>query len=138
MPKKVHHGRNVKRIREILGIKQENLAQYLGEDWNQRKVSLMEDKEVIEESLLQQVAQFLKIPVDSIKNFSEEFAVNFINTFNDNSVSHVIGNWGTYNFNPIDKWLDTIEENKKLYEALLKSEREKVAMLEKLLNNKKK
>ena len=40
MEKIIHQGRNVKRFREMLGIKQEALAVELGEDWNQRKVSL--------------------------------------------------------------------------------------------------
>jgi len=38
MPKTIHEGRNVKRIREILGIKQEALALELGDDWNQKKI----------------------------------------------------------------------------------------------------
>mgnify|MGYP001551983140 CR=1 FL=1 len=46
MPK-VHEGRNIKRFREMLGIKQEALAAGLGEDWTQKKVSLLEQKETI-------------------------------------------------------------------------------------------
>jgi hypothetical protein len=41
------------------------------------------------------------------------------------------------NFNPLDKYVEAMDENKKLYEALLKSEREKVAMLQRLLDDKK-
>lgn len=37
--KKIHQGRNIKRFREMLGIKQEALAFELGEDWNQKKIS---------------------------------------------------------------------------------------------------
>lgn len=37
--KKIHEGRNVKRFREMLGIKQDALAFELGDDWNQQKVS---------------------------------------------------------------------------------------------------
>lgn len=33
-PAKVHQGRNVKRFREVQGIKQEALAYEIGEDWN--------------------------------------------------------------------------------------------------------
>jgi hypothetical protein len=54
-----------------------------------------------------------------------------------NSGSGSIGNNLTYNhcsINPIEKWLEAMEENKNLYEALLKSEREKVSLLEKLLD----
>jgi hypothetical protein len=53
-------------------------------------------------------------------------------------VSHVIGNHGTYNFNPIDKWIEVVEENKKLYERLLKEKDEKIALLEKAIEREKK
>ena len=46
--KQIHEGRNVKRFREMLGIKQDALAADLGDDWNQQKVSLLEQKETIE------------------------------------------------------------------------------------------
>ncbi len=55
--KKIHQGRNVKRFREMLGIKQDALAFDLGEDWNQKKISLLEQKEIIEDLLLK---RFLK------------------------------------------------------------------------------
>lgn len=133
MPKTIHQGRNVKRFREMLGIKQESLALDLGDDWNQKKISLLEQKEVIEPDLLQQVAEALKINPEAIKSFDEESAINNINTFYDNSA---------FNFqctiNPIEKWVEAIGENKKLYEALLKTEREKIALLEKMLAGEKK
>jgi len=47
-------------------------------------------------------------------------------------------NYYNCHFNPIDKWVEAMEENKKLYEALLKSEREKIALLEKVLAGKEK
>ena len=50
---KIHEDRNVKRFREILGIKQDALAYELSDDWNQQKVSLLEQKETIEASILQ-------------------------------------------------------------------------------------
>src|SRR5258708_26041162 len=103
---KIHMGRNVKRFREMLSIKQEAFAAELGDDWNQKKVSLLEQKETIEDDLLQQVAKALKVPAEAIKNFDEKAAISYINTFNDSSVSHVIGNYGTYNFNPIEKWVE--------------------------------
>ena len=78
----------------------------------------------------------LKVPVDAIKNFDEEAAINYFNNFNDNKgVSQVIGNYGTYNFDPLDKLMDALEENKKLYERLLKEREEKIALLEKLLGH---
>ncbi|MEP7238437.1 MAG: helix-turn-helix transcriptional regulator [Ferruginibacter sp.] len=132
----IHHGRNVKRFREMLGLKQEGLAYELGDDWTQKRVSLLEQKESIDGDLLGQVAKALKVPVEAIKNFDEEAAIVYLNTFNDNSVSHVIGNYGTYNFNPIDKWIETLEENRKLYKDLLREKDEKIALLERMLEKK--
>jgi transcriptional regulator with XRE-family HTH domain len=74
--KKIHEGRNVKRFREMLGIKQDALAAGLGDDWNQQKISLLEQKETIDDAVLQQVAAALKIPAEAIQNFDEEQAVN--------------------------------------------------------------
>ncbi|NVM64194.1 transcriptional regulator with XRE-family HTH domain [Mucilaginibacter sp. SG538B] len=130
-PTQIHHGRNIKRFREMLGIKQEALALELGEDWSQRRISLLEAKDTIEDDILAQVAAILKVPVEAIKNFDEQAAVTYFNTFNDTSVNHgpFMGNYGIYNFNPIEKWLEVIEENKKLYERLLESEREKIEIL---------
>jgi transcriptional regulator with XRE-family HTH domain len=127
MEKTIHQGRNVKRFREMMGLKQEALAFELGDDWNQRKISLLEQKEVIEEPLLQQIATLLKVPVEAIKNFDEEAAINVIgNSYHDNSTSNV-----NYHctFNPIDKIIE-------LYDALIKSEKEKVELLQKVLEQK--
>jgi len=140
MEKTIHQGRNVKRFREMLGIKQEGLALELGDEWNQRKVSLLEQKEVIEQELLEQVAKILKVPVEAIKNFDEEAAINVIGntvtTVNDNATGQ------SFQFhpiiNPIDKWIEALEENRNLYERLLKEKDEKIALLEKLAGEKKK
>jgi transcriptional regulator with XRE-family HTH domain len=134
MEKTIHQGRNVKRFREMLGIKQDALAFEL--NLSQQTVSLLEQKEVIDDKLLDKIAHLLKVPAEAIKNFDEEKAISYINTFNDNSISHVIGNHGTYNFNPIEKWIEVLEENKKLYERLLEGEKEKNALLQKFLNEK--
>jgi transcriptional regulator with XRE-family HTH domain len=134
-PKSIHHGRNVKRFREMLGIKQEALAEQLGGDWSQKKISLLESKEVIENELLNELAKALKLPAESFKNFSEDMAVNIIsNTFHDESSAY--SNNYKCTFNPLDKLIETVEKNEKLYEALLKSEREKIALLEKMLEQK--
>jgi len=128
MEKTIHQGRNVKRFREMLGIKQEALALELGEEWNQRKVSLLEQKEVIEPELLDQVANVLKVPVEAIKNFDEQAAVNVISsTINNHDNSSVYGN---YQFNPLDKVIE-------LYERMLKDKDAMIERLEKLLLEKK-
>ena len=56
-----HQGRNLKRIRELLGVKQDALAIDLGDDWNQQKESYLEQKEVIDNAILEEVPKILKI-----------------------------------------------------------------------------
>ena len=141
-PKTIHHGRNLKRLRESLGIKQDALAAQLGADWHQKRISTLESKEVIEQELLEQLAKALKVPVEAIKNYDEDAHITYINTFYDNSSNQsTYGLCSTLNINPIEKWMEALDKNeklyeevKKLYEALLKSEREKVIMLEKMID----
>ncbi len=132
MEKTIHQGRNVKRFREMLGIKQEALAIELGDDWNQRKISLLEQKDIIEEDLLVEFAKVLKVPVEAIKNFDEEAVINIIgNTVTNHDNAAVINYYPT--FNPLDKWAEEISENRKLYERLLEAEKEKMDLLRQLL-----
>ena len=132
MEQKIHQGRNVKRFREMLNIKQEALAYDLGEDWNQKKISMLEQKDVIEENLLKQISTVLKIPVEAFQNFDEEQAINFIsNTFNDQSNGY--NYYPTFNINPVEKWIEALEEIKRLNLELLKAKDEQIKVLEKLL-----
>lgn len=128
-----HQGRAVKRIREILGIKQDALAIDLG--LTQQAVSLLEQRETLDAPTLEKVAQILKVPKEAIEHFDEQQAVTYFNTFNDSSFSNSNGTFSAYNctFNPMDKIIELVEENRKLYERLLQAEREKVEMLERLL-----
>jgi transcriptional regulator with XRE-family HTH domain len=128
--KTVHQGRNVKRIREILGIKQEALASDLG--ITQQAISQLEQKEALDKEMLERIAAVLKVPVNAIENFDEQAAIVYFNTFNDNSFSNSNGTFSAHQctFNPFDKVVE-------LYEALLKSEREKIALLERMLNERK-
>jgi transcriptional regulator with XRE-family HTH domain len=133
--KKIHEGRNVKRFREMLGIKQDALAANLGDDWNQQKVSLLEQKETIDPVLLQQISSALKIPAEAIQNFDEEQAINIIsNTFdNCNQPASVFYN---STINPIEQLIKVHEEKIALYERMLKEKDEMMGKLEKLLENK--
>ena len=133
MEQKIHQGRNVKRFREMLGIKQDALAYDLGEDWNQKKISILEQKEVIEDSLLKQISAILKIPVEAFQNFDEEQAVNIIaNTFDNGSILNGINHNPI--FNPIEQVLKIHEEKIALYERMLKEKDEMMVRLEKLIN----
>jgi len=129
----IHQGRNIRRFREMLGWKQDALASALGDQWNQQKVSYLEQRELIDNAILEDVAKILKVSPEAIKNFTEEMGVNFIsNTFTDNQFAgYTVNNNPT--FNPLEKLIEMVEENKKLYEALLKEKDEKNALLEKFV-----
>lgn len=130
--KKIHEGRNVKRFREMLGIKQDALAADLGDDWNQQKVSLLEQKETIDPTLLEQISTVLKIPAEAIQNFDEDSAINIIsNTFHDEAVAYA--EQYKCQFNPLDKIVQLHEEKIALYERMLKEKDEMMARLEKLI-----
>ncbi|WP_288436059.1 helix-turn-helix transcriptional regulator [uncultured Chryseobacterium sp.] len=131
----IHQGRNVKRFREMLGIKQEALALDLGDDWNQKKVSLLEQKEIIEDPLLKRISEVLKIPVEAFQNFDEEQAVNIIsNTFSDFKEGASAINIHPV-FNPVEAILKMHEEKMGLYERMLKEKDEMMGRLERLIEN---
>lgn len=67
----------------------------------------MEDKETIEPDLLEEVAQALKVPVEAIKNFTEEAAYNIIgNTVTNNENVAFVQHNPT--FNPLDKVVELL------------------------------
>ena len=127
---RAHLGYNVKRLREILGVKQEDLAERL--NLTQQSVSKIENKEDLDNETLEKVANALNIPEDAIRNFTDEGAVHIVsNNFSDNSSAY---NSYTIN-NPIERIVQLYDEKVELYERMLKSEQEKVALLEELLRN---
>ncbi|UPZ16444.1 helix-turn-helix domain-containing protein [Flavobacterium humidisoli] len=127
-----HIGRNISRIRELRDMKQEALAIAIGT--NQQSISIIEGSESVDEEKLKKIAEALGVTPEAIKNFSEEAVFNIIgNTYNDDSSS--IKNYNC-TFNPLDKLIESIEKNEKLYERLIQVEKDKAAYLEKLLDKK--
>ncbi|QRR03770.1 helix-turn-helix domain-containing protein [Dyadobacter sandarakinus] len=134
---KIHEGRNLKRFREMLGIKQDAFAFELGEDWNQQKVSLLEQKEKIDANILDQVAAVLKIPAAAIQQFEEEKAINIItNTFNNHDQSNGMNIYPTINQHPVDRIIQFHEEKIALYERMLREKDEMMLMLKELIERK--
>lgn len=125
---KPHEGHNVKRIREILGIKQDKLAIDLG--LSQQAISNLEQRETLDVPTLEKVANVLGVSPEAIKNFNDEAVINVVSNtfqdFKDNAVASAMSYQCT--FNPMDKIVE-------LYEALLKSEREKMELLKESISN---
>ncbi|MFH7019032.1 helix-turn-helix domain-containing protein [Flavobacterium sp. FlaQc-47] len=122
-----HIGRNISRIRELRGMKQEALAMAMG--LSQQAISNIEGNENIDDEKLLEIANALGVSTEAIKSFSEENMINYFNTFHDSQGN--FGNFGnnTCNFNPLDKVVE-------LYERLVQVEKEKFEYVEKLLKEK--
>lgn len=125
----IHHGKNVKKVREIIGMKQETLATKL--DMTQQAISQLEQKEIIDQAFLRDIAKAMNVSTDIIERMTEDAANNFINTFNDTSAFNY-----QCTFNPLEKYVEAVEENKRLYEELLKTEKEKFTLLQEKLAKK--
>ena len=137
----MHIGRKISRIRELRGIKQETLAQELGV--SQQSISKLEQSEHIDDERLEGIAKALGVSAEAIKHFDELTAINIIsNTFSDfkdNSIANA--NYCTFNLlvklvETVNRYTTVVEENKNLYERLLQSEKEKVTLLEQMLQSK--
>ena len=136
MERTIHHGKNVARFRQMLGIKQDALAAMLNEDWTQVNISRLEAKEQIDDALLAQVAAALKIPVEAIKHFDEEAAiVNIQNNYEGATLNHSPNYQHNHQptFNPIDKLVEVMDENRRLYEELLKEKDERLKLFERMV-----
>ena len=123
-----HIGRNISRIRELRGMKQEALAIAIGV--SQQSVSNIEGSETVDEDKLKAIAEVLGVSAEAIKNYSDETVLNVINnTFTSHDSSTINAINIQPNFNPLDKVVE-------LYERLVQAEKDKVEYLEKLLKGK--
>ena len=123
----MHLGRKISRIRELKGMKQETLAHLLGV--SQQAVSKLEQSEHVDEDRLTEVGKVLGLSTEAIKNFNEDAIINVIgNTVTNHDNASVFNYFPT--FNPFEKIVE-------LYEALLKSEREKIELMETVMKEKK-
>ncbi len=107
----------------MLGIKQETLAMSLGEEWNQKKISLLEQKEIIEPVILEHLSVALKIPVPAFREFDPEIVLLRLH-------QNLTENSPQASFQPFQKIIEIYEEKIiVLYERMLACEREKVEIM---------
>lgn len=134
----VHQGANVRKFRQLIGMKQEALADLLG--INQQSVSRIEQKRVIEEDLLVKIANILHISPEIIQKLEENPTSIVIenNTFQTGSSNVGVIEQQRDNIvnHPVDQLMELNKEQASLYERMLALEKEKNALLEKLLKEK--
>ncbi|MBT1710511.1 helix-turn-helix domain-containing protein [Fulvivirgaceae bacterium PWU5] len=141
----IHHGRNLKRFREMVGVKQESLAEQLGPGWSQKRISLLEGKELIDDPTLREVSFKLKVSPEIIRLFSERVARECVlQSFEQrpegpvvapsaaSAPSDTVTNASLRSF--LDHCMAMAHENKRLYEELLRCERMRSAALEMLVS----
>ena len=136
--KNVHQGANVRKLRQLVGMKQTTFGEMLG--MNQQSVSRLEQKRVLEEDTLFKVANILHVAPDIIRNLEENPTSIVIenNTFQTGSSNvGVVENQRDNIVNhPVDQLMALNKEQASLYERMLTIEKEKTALLEKLLKEK--
>ncbi len=120
--KKSNHGANVRRWREWRNVNQDVLAEQIGV--SQATLSGYEKRDKLEIEILEKIAKALNIPVEAITELGNDASINIVNAY-DNS--------GSINYSPTFNPLDKIVE---LYDKLLEAEKEKVAMLQEVLRDK--
>lgn len=127
-----HIGRNISRIRELRGMKQEALATAIGV--SQQSISNIEASETVDEEKLQAIASSLGVSVEAIRDYSDEAVFNIIsNTYHNTSSDNSTLIASSVNYQPTFNTVDKIVE---LYERLVQAEKEKVEYLEKILKEK--
>ena len=132
---RVHQGANVGKIRRYEGMKQITLANELG----------VSQQKVIGKDYMEKIASILKVAPEVIENMEETpISVviennNFENGSNNSGIGYVNENEVNDNriIHPVEKIIELTKENASLYERMMANEKEKVALLEKLLNEKK-
>lgn len=117
-------GKKIERVRKLRGMTQDEVGNSLG--ISKQAVSKLEQSESIDEERLEQIAKVLGVTLDGLQRFNDESILyntnNFHEAVNNSSVNNGFECTTVIN-NPIEKIIE-------LYESLLKSEREKIQILQ--------
>lgn len=138
---KIHQGRNIRFFRNARDLKQEDFAERIG--IKQPVITKIEKQSIIEESMLLKCAEVLGISVDMLKEFNPEkmfdsytYHIDKIQNSNGgfSSLRDFANATNTNNY-PIEKLMELHHKNTELYERLLQAEKEKNALLEKMMSD---
>lgn len=111
--KTMHVGHNIKRIREIQGIKQEALGKLCRSKYSQQRISDFENMVAFDELLLKELSDALGVTPDFVKSLKDENVIyniqnNNNSTFSDNSVGQ--NTQPIFNYDGSDKLLALLEK----------------------------
>ena len=109
----MHIGHNIKRIREIQGIKQEAFGQLCRNKYSQQRISDFENMVALDEPLLEELATALGVTAEFVQSFKDENVIyniqhNNNSTFSDNSVG--LNAQPTFNNDGSDKLVALLEK----------------------------
>lgn len=145
--KKIHLGRNIKKLRQYKNISQDYLAEKM--QTTQQYISKLENKDEIDDETLEKLAIILDTPVNVIKNMVDDTPINYYNTLHDNATLNGANSNNeniTYRIHThsINKFIEVyekqlkdmknsfaqqMEEQKKLYERMLNDKEETIKKL---------
>jgi transcriptional regulator with XRE-family HTH domain len=131
-----HIGRNISRVRELLGIKQETLASSVG--ISQQTVSIIEKNAFVDDEKVLLFADALQVSPTVLKNFDERKLLDYFDNFGRVPSENVLS---VAQNDLFQKLLEAFElnnrlqaEKQSLYERLLQTEQEKYRYLEAIAN----
>ena len=125
--KALHIGRKIERVRRLRGMTQADLGDILGV--TKQAVSKMEQTEQMEDERIKQVAEALGVTEEGLKKFTEETVLYYTNNFYENSNATATNIGTVSSIENINHF--SMEQAIKLFEELIKIEREKFESLKK-------
>ncbi len=109
----MHIGHNIKRIREIQGIKQEAFGQLCRNRYSQQRISDFENMIAIDDALLKELSEALGVTPEFVKSFKDEnviYNIQHSHTFNDHSTNSSQHSQPTFNNDGSDKLVALLEK----------------------------
>lgn len=130
---RIHHGHNIKRIRDIKGVELAALESVL--QMSRENIVKFEEMKVVDDAMLEKFAKALDVSVETIKEMREEspsVKVEYTNnTFNNENSPSLLGSTNNIGSQCYNLANDPIMKVVEAYSLMLKQERERSDALEK-------
>lgn len=151
---RINQGYNIKKVRQLMGVKQEDLASMVGV--SQPMISQLEQQKLVGKEMLVKIANVLNVPIQIIESMEDDPLSVIVenNTFNENntfengstdqaqtfigSKDSNIENNSNQQIHPLDRVMELVQKSSELFERVIAIEKEKSALLKQLLDERKK